>query len=155
MWKQIGEPDNVVWAFIPSKPWGWIQGTYTRPDPPGYYAPNEPELVAKGEMILAVSNKPGSNLWEHYSLEEDGFWWPCSGHEMGALLCDPAFVECINNMTLTLEHGPQATKPWKHVPRVEIEPMREVAPRMAQSYSVLDRPRRGGKQPKGRAWWNR
>ena len=152
VWKQVPEPDGVVWAFgSPLKPWGWVQGTYTRPNHSKGYTLNEPGLVAKGEMILAIEHQPGTNLWEHYQREEDGFWWPCSGHDMGALLCDPAFVACIKTMELSLEHGPQRTRPREAASAVfEAPPVVSL-----NGYLPQSRGRRGGKQPKRRAWWNR
>lgn len=160
MWRQVEEPDGVIWAFAPpSKPWGFVQGTYTPPPPDyhGRYDLNEPGLVARGEMVLAIEHQPGTILYEHYERGKDGFWWPGSGHDMGALLCDPDFVHCIKNMGLTLEHGPQWRRPRDHLPEAPV-----TFTFTGHDRSLWDRlpllrvdSRRGGKQRKGRNWWNK
>ena len=156
MWRQVEEPDGVIWAFAPpSKPWGFVQGTYTRPNHSKGYTLNEPGLVAKGEMILAIEHQPGINLWEHYERREDGFWWPCSGHDMGALLCDPDFVQCIKNMGLTLEHGEQRCRPRQYIQNDMVFEL-SAGPAVPILRAVMpEAKRRGGKQRKGRNWWNK
>lgn len=152
MWQQVPEPEGVIWAMCPpSKPWGFVQGTYTRPNHKRGYTLNEPGLVAKGEMVLAIEHQEGTNLWEHYEKAENGHWWPMSGHDMGALLCDPDFVTCIDNMDLSMTGSVKSA--WDDKPKQAPEELREYKPQPVH-YSDLARPRRGSKQPKGRAWWN-